>query len=163
MKDEEIIKALGLCFNINHNAGLNCCECPYKRNKCSLDLYNDTIDLINRQQAEIERLKASPKINESTLTKKLKAVANGEKVDCYDGTEQGDVIAAMCYDAYYVILGLKARIKEIKAETIKEFAKRLKATFPPREDERCTLDDCYTLDCIDRIAEEMVGADNGKT
>ena len=56
MTDKEIIKALGLCFNINHNAGLNCGECPYKKDKCSLALYNDTIDLINRQQAEIDRL-----------------------------------------------------------------------------------------------------------
>lgn len=57
MSNEEITKALGLCFNINDNAGLNCGECPYKeRTECSLNLYSDTIDLINRQQAEIDRL-----------------------------------------------------------------------------------------------------------
>ena len=58
MSNEEITKALGLCFNINDNAGLNCGECPYKeRTECSLNLYSDTIDLINRQQAEIEKMK----------------------------------------------------------------------------------------------------------
>lgn len=46
-------------------------------------------------------------------------------------------------------------IGKARAEAIKEFAKRLKATFPTREDARCTLDDCYTLDIIDRIEEEM--------
>lgn len=57
MENEKIVKALGLCFNINHNAGFNCCECPYRSsNQCSFDLYNDTVDLINSQRAEIDRL-----------------------------------------------------------------------------------------------------------
>lgn len=44
--------------------------------------------------------------------------------------------------------------KSERAEAIKEFAKRLKATFPPR--------DRFTLDCIDNLVKEMVGADNAE-
>lgn len=44
----------------------------------------------------------------------------------------------------------------IKTEAIKDFAERLKSTFPPRESEKCTLDDCYTLDQIDTIMQEMI-------
>ena len=46
-----------------------------------------------------------------------------------------------------------------RAEAITEFAERIKATFPAKNDARCTLDDCYTLDKIDEIAKEMEGED----
>ena len=50
MTDKEIIKALGVCIS-----ALDCTECPYTNViKCSIE--RDCIDLINRQQAEIERL-----------------------------------------------------------------------------------------------------------
>ena len=79
-------------------------------------------------------------------------------------------------DAYYLVKTQQAEIERLKTEkdnliktyhecqvdNIKEFAERLKATFPPREDARCTLDDCYTLDCIDNIMAEMVGDENAR-
>ena len=50
MTDKEIIKALGVCIS-----DLDCTKCPYTNVlKCSIE--RDCIDLINRQQAEIERL-----------------------------------------------------------------------------------------------------------
>lgn len=42
-----------------------------------------------------------------------------------------------------------------KAEAIKEFAARIKATFPPRSSVHCTADDCYTLDRIDELVKEF--------
>lgn len=52
--DSDIKKALECC----KKACVNRCEgCPYRdRIMCALDLRKDAIDLINRQQAEIERL-----------------------------------------------------------------------------------------------------------
>ena len=48
------------------------------------------------------------------------------------------------------------RLKTIaEAEAIKEFARRVKATFPPREDPRCTDDDIFTLDSIDTIMNDL--------
>ena len=49
------------------------------------------------------------------------------------------------------------RLKTIaEAEAIKEFARRVKATFPPREDPHCTDDDIFTLDSIDTIMNDML-------
>ena len=57
MTDNEIIKALECCSK----NPLNCRECGYKGRCNRIDCYDylkrDALDLINRQQAEIERLK----------------------------------------------------------------------------------------------------------
>lgn len=54
MTDNEIIKALECCFNNNGNCTE---ECPLRHNnECWKILSSSTLDLINRQQAEIERL-----------------------------------------------------------------------------------------------------------
>lgn len=58
MKDNEIIKALECC---NRNG--SCSKCPYDRIRfeserdCASEMTADALDLINRQKAEIERLK----------------------------------------------------------------------------------------------------------
>lgn len=53
MTDEQIIKALECC------AGKGCKQCPKNINSahCIMLLMEDALDLINRQKAEIERLK----------------------------------------------------------------------------------------------------------
>ena len=56
MTDNDIIKALECC-----NGDLDCCkECPAKKNnvECGDVLKNNALKLINRQKAEIERLKS---------------------------------------------------------------------------------------------------------
>lgn len=54
MTDNEIIKALGCCGEID---GLFCNGCTYKsENDCVVALARDAHDLINRQKAEIDRL-----------------------------------------------------------------------------------------------------------
>ncbi len=58
------------------------------------------------------------------------------------------------------IIELNYQVAQAKSSAVKEFAERLKKTFPPREDARCTLDDCYTLDIIDNLAKEMVGEES---
>jgi DNA repair ATPase RecN len=57
MIDKEVIKALEICVGI-HN---DCCECPlleYSKatDECMTELMSNALDLINRQQAGIERL-----------------------------------------------------------------------------------------------------------
>ena len=57
MTDKEIIKALECCGDEEELHW--CTECPYydKENDfCQEDLHRDALDLISRQQAEIERL-----------------------------------------------------------------------------------------------------------
>lgn len=54
MTDEQIIKALECCMY-----GHECEGCPYiGEGLCSDKMKKDALDLINRQKAEIERLKA---------------------------------------------------------------------------------------------------------
>jgi hypothetical protein len=111
MTDNEIIKALECCVHDDYDY---CKECSYLKNKpCQLNLIQDAFDLINRQRAEIERLKAprfmitSPQIAEENLT----PLAKLQKVVIYDEP----------------LMSFK-RIDEegIKAEAVKEFAERLK-------------------------------------
>ena len=159
MTDNEIIEALkwykklecGICYDVG-------ILCHIGGGDCIVTLAETTLDLIRRQQAEIERLTANSKATESTLTKALKAIAYHETIDSYDGTENGDVVGTVCHDAYYVILGLKSRVKEARTEAIKEFAERL------QENVTFHIDDCGEfvsyVDCRDirNLVKEMVGA-----
>ena len=53
--DEEIIKALECCQMAIHNGDF-CTLCPYyKIENCAFDSANDILDLIERQQAELEK------------------------------------------------------------------------------------------------------------
>lgn len=56
MTDKDIIKALEICRNEN---GM-CSDCPYSDDytNCNTRIAKDVLDLINRQKAEIEKLKA---------------------------------------------------------------------------------------------------------
>ena len=59
MTDAEIIKALEICNSLHLRCGNGCpyYEAPYKDGKrCSEMMIDDTLALINRQKAEIERL-----------------------------------------------------------------------------------------------------------
>lgn len=56
--DEEIIKALDICTQ--QNSSIPCCDCPcWNDDEQECEVIDDTVilDLINRQRAEIERLK----------------------------------------------------------------------------------------------------------
>ncbi len=124
MTDNEIIKALECCERAE-----NCGHCHYDQDykemkDCTSALAKDALALINRQKAEIERLKKFIEEDQGLILK-----LTGVPVEEYN--------------------------QKIRTEAIKEFAERLKATFPPREDDRCTLDDCYTLDLIDNLVKEM--------
>lgn len=66
MTDNEIIKALEICTSSSNGCSHNkytCDDCYLKgQPMCSAVLHQDTIDLINRQQAEIEKLSNELKI-----------------------------------------------------------------------------------------------------
>lgn len=75
-------------------------------------------------------------------------------------------ISQLASDASSLIKKLKEEKENLirnyancQKEFLKEFAEKLKATFPDRQDSRCTLDDCYTLDIIDNLAKEMTGGE----
>ena len=102
MTDNEIIKALECCKVCSSPE--YCRECPYVEcttvKGCVGEMLTDALDLINRQKAEIERLKEMNEFHRKTITE------NAQK-------------------ALEVTLD---EIGKAKAEAIKEFAERLKAS-----------------------------------
>lgn len=76
MTDDEIIKALKYCStDVRENT---CPKCAfYKKNRCSTLMLNVASDLINRQKAEIERLKNK---NTLLLKKKCKDINTARKI-----------------------------------------------------------------------------------
>jgi hypothetical protein len=79
MTDIDIVKALECC---NKPVGKNSCEdCPFhhSQGRCTENMLTNALNLLNRQQAEIERLKARDerrkKLNYDEGIKQLKAEA----------------------------------------------------------------------------------------
>lgn len=125
MTDNEIIKALEYCKT------------------CSANLNVEIIDFINRQQAEIVRLKS---MNQS----KLDAI--------HDLRAQNEILSKNADAAFQEGLNERRELfePEIKAEAIKEFAKRLKSSIYINTN--LLVYQCEEVESvIDDIAEEMVG------
>lgn len=95
MTDNEIIKALDFCEGFN---GVSFCnDCPlFDKDKCVQILSHEAYNLINRQKAEIERLKC----------------------------EMGKLLPKDCSYAMQMEVSNKLE-SQIKSEAIKEFAERL--------------------------------------
>ena len=109
MTDDEIIKALECCCFTDTNA---CEECPlYNTFDCSFVIIDKTLDLVNRQNAEIERLK-----------QENKEYCEDNRIIAYQRNQRDKEIRAL----HNQLNGLNFMDKQIKSEAIKEFADRLK-------------------------------------
>lgn len=135
MTDNEIIKALEICRNEN---GI-CSDCPYSDDytNCNTRIAKDVLDLINRQKAEIERLREE----------------TAELIDDRYATQ------LLCH-----LIKKEDDTRNVRSDAIKEFAERLKNAFPEgNRDNKCPaiyIDDyCYI---IDECAEEMAGDNNAE-
>ena len=105
MTDDEIIKALECCDFTDIKA---CEECPlYNTFDCSFVIIDKTLDLVNRQKAEIERLAA--RFNDYPV----KTLIDNNNMMCSKSSED--------YDKWFFNLS-----KDISYQAIKEFAERLK-------------------------------------
>ena len=80
MTDKEIIEGLRCCGKIDRC--LQCRECPYFREVDCVDKStNDVLDLINRQQAEIERLTKCRKEEVEKLMSAIDKVITEAKIE----------------------------------------------------------------------------------
>jgi hypothetical protein len=123
--DDEIIKALKCCSGI-----LRCVDCPYTEvEECSKRNAIDTIDLINRQKAEIQAYDIS-----------LKFDATHYKVE---------IVQLKAKVAYWQDEAVNA-----KREAVKEFADRLKKYYASLNGK--TAAGCVEYH-VDQIAKEMIG------
>lgn len=105
MTDEQIVKALEICNSLSQRCGDGCpyYTVIYKNGKrCSEMMIDDTLDLIKRQQAEIEKL---------------------NKVKVFNFTVSG---------TKEIIPILFSHEKEMKNEAVKEFAEKYKTEVTNR-------------------------------
>lgn len=124
MTDKEIINQW------KHERELAECVCSYFVDQVELSLVNETIDLINRQKAEIEKLKSENEILSRNAAKAFKEGMN----ECRDLSEY-----------------------EIKSEAYKEFAERLKEkSFKTIRNYGLTKEVVEVCD-IDNLVKEMAG------
>ena len=130
MTDNEIIKALEGLANAKIKYG------AIKKAVVDIEFLKDALDLIKRQQAEIERL--------SDRNHKCIYLSDEETTE-------------YCVDA--ICPQFKTE-KQIKDEAIKEFAEKLKETlWSPTE--TWLTDDIVTETQIDEVLKEMVGGTDG--
>lgn len=120
--DEEIIRALECHINAEDCVGcemFGCCD--------EIILAERVLDLINRQKAEIEKLKECPKC-----------------VYEYDGKVMEYCVQSPCSNF--------KTVEQVKAEAYKEFAERLKNKII---DTPFSIN--CTIDMVDNLLKEMVG------
>lgn len=107
MTDNEIIKALECCTDESYE---NCNECPYSTDTLScerLKLLEDSLELINRQNAEIERLKKEVFVARDAYIsiqdryEHTKAEAYKEFAERLNEKAQ----IADCFDSYNMVVG----------------------------------------------------------
>ena len=125
MTDNDIKKALKLCATLDSG---NCKKCPCREicNENDGTLTKLTLDLINRQKAEIERLQESGK----------------EAVSCFTRMES--------------LYKIKCKELEVaKSEAIKEFAERLKENCYTYSDICGYQSTVVDVNQIDNIVKEM--------
>ena len=147
MTDEQIIKALECCAD---DSVIRCKECLYGVSIFScrqMQLKKDSLDLINRQKAEIEILKKNP--HRFVLTDDESFESLVEKVKKLNPLVMSpDNVSIVCIDA-----------DKIKAEAIKEFAERLKVKSYPFP---CAIgvENAVTIRAINDLVKEMAGENN---
>lgn len=142
MTSNEIIKALECCLKTNQ--AYKCRDCRYynKTANCLSRLMTDTVDVINRQQAEIEQLK------------KISTEAdNFARTICDERTLKGKSVADF--------EDLQEYIEKQKSEAIKEFADILAVKYKtthylPNDDDMIMV----AKSDMDILVNEMLGENN---
>ena len=144
MNDAEIIKALECC---SHEA-YDCDVCPLNLKEeelCFIEVRKYALDLINRKNAEIERL---------NFVRTRDAQRYEQKIS--DQAHTNCVLYDLHSDAIKEVKALEDELKTAKAEAIKEFAERLKLMAPSMcWDTRTEY--FFSIKNIDNLVKEMAG------
>ena len=140
LTDKEIVKALECCGKLHiENIDSFCNECIFKgKAMCIGYLCDNSIDLINRLQAENERLKPF----EDKIA----------KFNSHIRVEDMLVFASSLEEWLEFC-------ENLKAEAYKEFAERLKDMSEHFWEEK---ENFVSEEQIDNLLKELVGEDNGK-
>lgn len=149
--DEEIIEALDLCTQ--QNGSIPCYDCPCwndDEQECKGIDYTATLNLIKRQKAEIENAKARIKICAEVIERQdaeIKRVKECPKcVYEYDGEITEYCVQGPCSNF--------KTVEQIKAEAYKEFAERLKSYLLLNKKGEMSV---VSFENIDNLLKGMVG------
>lgn len=158
MKDEDIIKALECCSSPDRD--LKCNNCPaHSDYRCMLKP-SEVFDLVNRLQAEIERLTEENEEVHSNW-QKLKKSYDELSDEAKTEIKRKDKILNSYALQYGTVKDQNKRIEEIKSEARKEFAESLKnATVPVVLGGKYHYD-VITKEGIDNLLKELNGKENG--
>lgn len=151
MTDNDIVKALECC------AGDDGCDvCPmYKpSSECITELQGKALDLINRQKAELQKAKAE--LKETTEKFNCQQYVYADLSDIIkDKNAEIEKLQADYSSMQSTLAKMSMGVAEAKAEAIKEFAEKVKAT------QRELFNNIYSTTAwnavIDNLVEEMVG------
>lgn len=148
MTDEQIIESLRCCQN-----GF-CTVCPNKN--CTDDLFELTLDFINRKDTQIKNLKGELKAMRGAANSYKMALEKDQKVIERQEAKIRDKQSEIdCMKYKFAVL--KEKIKNQKSEVIKAFSERLKSISIGLEigdDKKIKVMAVSTL-AIDNIAKEM--------
>ena len=151
MTDNEIIKALKLHQQIGVSS---CDECPYKGKMCNIILTKDTLDLINRQKAEIERLQSMNQAKLDTIHDLMEKVETlNQPVLMADDIEinKEELLEKLQQSLIQILPGDDTLIR---AKAIEEFWTKVRAY--------AVVMGCYHIvEYGDGVVKEMVGEQNG--
>jgi hypothetical protein len=129
MTDKEIIKAL----ECHQSTRPNCAECPFHKQPedCLEQMQRDAIDLIRRQQAEIDKLLVQSG-HFDTFARNLCGIRlrNGNKIATFED--------------------LQSYISKQKAEAVREFTERLKTKLAALEYKTNTHRRTCSVDYVDK-------------
>ncbi len=135
MTDNDIIKALEICGKGIMFSKHDCKKCPYYTElNCETKCKQNALDLINRQKADIERLKAEIKEKTETIVF-LKDQAVGWSID---------------------FCNLKKKVDTAKSEAITEF-KKLTYEACAKYGQKDKFNKAVFLNIVDQIAKELKG------
>lgn len=137
MTDKEIIKALECHADENNSCNI----CTYNSEGCSLKLCRDALDLINRQQAEIEKLNVE--------LVGMRGACNSYKMHYDNAIVENEELRA-------INESLKRDRPFIKAEAIKELEAKIHEKLHEAE-MHGNFEPVVTREMFDSVVKEMVG------
>lgn len=150
MTDNEIIKALECCAIKN-----DCKGCYFDTHEaediCAREVVKNAFDLINRQQAEIERLK-----DEVSKARRKALLEASSKFAGHSDYHGNTILCKLICMSEGKEVGIAKPLDKstIKSEAVREFADRVKMAFYYKFDEQLTL---MIANKIDNLVKEMVG------
>ena len=148
LTDEQIIKALECC--ISHKGNVACKSgCPFHEQELCIEdgdaLLKHSLNLINRQKAEIEKLNVE--------LVGMRGACESYKMHYDNARAEIERLKAEIRNTDNILNSLDRPLVEVKAEVIKEFAERLK--------KEAYIDDYFDLSVkessIDNLVKEMEG------